>query len=150
MFYGRYPHKLNAKNQVTLPSRLREALERSGEGPGLFILQVDGRCLYLYTQTGLDQVVEILKKAGGAGTKRADGRRMFFSSIHPVELDPHGRFVIPAELREDVAIQKNVIFVGNADRIELWDASRWDELESTEQEAYRQRLQQNVTDLLEW
>lgn len=150
MFYGRYPHRLNAKYQVTLPSRLRAVLERQTEDQALHILRIDPRCLYIYTSRGLDQIVEALKQSGGAGAKHPDFRRLFFSSVTPVDLDPHGRFVIPAELRQAAGIERDVIFVGNAERMELWAAGQWEKLQASEQESYQQRLQQNVVDLLEW
>lgn len=150
MFYGEYPHKLNAKHQVTLPARLREALERRPDDKALFMVQVDKRCLYMYTQNGLDDVVELLKRSGSSGSKRPDSRRLFFSSVCPIDLDPHGRFVIPAHLRQAAGVGKDVIFIGNAERIEVWAADRWTELQQREQEAYRQRLQQNMAELLEW
>ena len=149
MFYGRYPHKLNAQHQVTLPAKFREAIAEPASGKGLYLVQVDPRCLYLYTRSGLDQVVEVMKQSRGAAQK-ADFRRLFFSSVSPVDLDPHHRFVIPAELREAAGIEKDVIFIGNAERIELWAAARWQGLQAGEQDAYQQRLQQNVVELLEW
>lgn len=149
MFYGQHPHKLNAKHQATLPAKFREALDETQAGRDLYLLQVDPRCVYLYTRAGLDQIVEVLKASGGAARK-PDFRRMLFASVSPIDLDPHGRFVIPAELRAAAEIRKAVVFVGNAERIEIWAAERWQRLNQDEQQSYQQQLQQNVVDLLEW
>lgn len=154
MFYGQYPHKLNAKNQVTLPAKFREVIDSQKradptEGDGLYLLQADPRCLYLYTQKGVERIVEWLKSAGGPAA-HADFRRQFLASVNPVDPDPHGRFVIPERRRLAAGIQKSVIFIGNADRIEIWADERWAQLEKTDPEAYETRIKDIVRDLLEW
>ena len=149
MFYGHYPHKLNAKNQVTLPAKFREVIEQQEQGKGLYLVQVDPRCLYLYTHQGLELVKDRLKKSGGPAG-RSEFRRKFFASITPVDPDPHGRFVIPSAFRRAAQIEKDVIFIGNADRMELWAADQWEQVDEADHETYQARMREIVVDLLEW
>ena len=44
-------------------------------------------------------------------------------------IDSQGRTVIPAELREDAEIDKDVVVIGNGRKAEIWSASAWKEKE---------------------
>ena len=56
MFFSEYEHKVNVKNQVTVPARYR------GEGRNVFHL-VAGKhgCLYVYTDEGMEKAMEKLQ-----------------------------------------------------------------------------------------
>ena len=42
------------------------------------------------------------------------------------ELDKQGRVLIPIKLREKAALEKDVVFVGVLNKIEVWDKTRWE------------------------
>jgi MraZ protein len=44
-----------------------------------------------------------------------------------VELDGHGRVLLPPKLREFAHLDRNAILIGQGSRFELWDEQRWDE-----------------------
>jgi MraZ protein len=44
-----------------------------------------------------------------------------------VELDGHGRVLLSRELREFASLQKQAILIGQGNRLELWDADRWND-----------------------
>mgnify|MGYP002534509979 CR=1 FL=1 len=43
------------------------------------------------------------------------------------ELDSQGRIVVPQKLRRYAGLDKDVVFVGDEDHFEIWDAKRWDD-----------------------
>jgi MraZ protein len=44
-----------------------------------------------------------------------------------VELDGHGRVLLSKELREFAGLDRQAILIGQGNRLELWDATRWNE-----------------------
>ncbi|HWT27276.1 MAG TPA: division/cell wall cluster transcriptional repressor MraZ, partial [Mobilitalea sp.] len=42
------------------------------------------------------------------------------------EADNQGRILIPAKLRESAALDKDVVFVGVLNKIEIWSKERWE------------------------
>jgi MraZ protein len=44
-----------------------------------------------------------------------------------VELDGHGRILLPKELREFASLDRQAILIGQGNRFELWDEARWNE-----------------------
>jgi len=52
-------------------------------------------------------------------------QRLMVGHASDVELDGHGRFLIPPELREFARLERQVMLVGQGNRFELWNESRW-------------------------
>jgi MraZ protein len=44
-----------------------------------------------------------------------------------IELDAQGRFVIPQPLHEHADLKDEVVFIGLANWIEIWDKQKWQE-----------------------
>ena len=45
-----------------------------------------------------------------------------------IDMDKSGRVLIPSELREFSMIKKEAMLIGQGNRFELWDYSRWTKL----------------------
>ena len=56
------------------------------------------------------------------------------SKAMEVALDKQGRILVPALLRSSAALEKEVVFVGMMNRVEVWDKSRLEEQEMQEDE----------------
>jgi MraZ protein len=138
VFFGAFSHRLNSKNQVTVPSRLREAVDEAKEGKGFYLFVAEPNCLYLFTPRGIEEVVE-RARSKWSGAKQ-DFLRMFYSKIAPVECDAQGRIVIPAQMKEAAGIDKDVVFVGAHRRVELWNPQSWDQYQKSHQADYGKKL----------
>ena len=57
-------------------------------------------------------------------------RRAFFASSFDVQRDGQGRLLIPAKLLTHAAIERDVVVLGNDQRLEIWDRAKWEEQES--------------------
>ena len=69
---------------------------------------------------------------------RKDNRqfaRFFLAGAAQVEVDKQGRILIPGNLREFAGLQKDVVMVGVASRIEIWSREKWEALQEDEDEA---------------
>ena len=115
MFKGRFYHTLDAKSRTIVPVKLREELGAS------FVVTVglEG-CLYIFPNDEWERFVTELQKLPGNREAR-DLRRSFMSNACDCEPDSQGRFLIPADLCDRAGLQKELVFVGNINKIELWN-----------------------------
>jgi MraZ protein len=44
-----------------------------------------------------------------------------------LELDGHGRVLLPPKLREFAGLTRQGVLIGQGNRFELWDEARWNE-----------------------
>jgi MraZ protein len=120
MFMGEYIHTVDAKGRVIIPSKFREDL---GE-EFVITLGLDG-CLFAYPNSEWQTFIEKLKTL--PGTKEARQlQRYFMAGAAECQVDKQGRILIPIRLRESANLEKDIVFVGVLNKIEIWDKERWD------------------------
>ena len=134
MFVGRYEIKLDAKNRVIVPQKLREAREAPGAMHSEFYLTLGMEgCIYVYTPQGWE---DLMNQFGATQAKADESlrrlQRMVAAHTVPCSCDAQGRIVIPAEFRRHAGLKRNVLWVGAVSRAEIWDVERWQEIQSRE------------------
>jgi len=143
MFFGKFEHRLNSKNQVTVPASFRAAIDESREGKGFFLFVGESSCLYLYTPKGMKDVVEQARNMLGATNQ--DFLRNFYASIVRVECDGQGRIVLPTKMKADAGIKQDVVFVGANQRVDIWAPEKWEQYRKETAGAYQAKLNAVVT-----
>lgn len=122
MFIGEYQHSLDSKNRIIVPSKLRDGL-----GAKFVITKGLDGCLYAYP---LDEWKKLEDKMKTLPLTNKDARafvRFFFSGACEVEVDKQGRGLIPQNLKEYAAIEKEIVSIGVLQRVEIWSKERWNE-----------------------
>lgn len=128
MFMGQYEHSIDTKGRIIIPAKFRENLGES------FVVTrgLDG-CLFLYPDAEWQRFVEKLQSLpSNQNTRRM--QRQFLSKAMEVALDKQGRILIPSLLREIADLEKEVVFVGMMNRIEVWDKQKLAEQDMQEDE----------------
>ena len=136
MFFGTYTHNLDDNGRLTVPSKLREAVTQSQEGPCLYLACGAENCIVAYTQA---RVVEILNSTEGASISRKQARRFkrVFGGEGSMETwDKQGRILLPESLKKHAGITREVAIVGAVDCIEIWDAETYADRRETSRAAY--------------
>lgn len=120
MFIGEYQHSLDEKGRVTVPSKYREQL---GEA---FVLTkgLDG-CLFIYTQEEWANFEQKLKNLPLTNMNARKFVRFFLSGAVECMTDKQGRILIPNTLRVYSCIEKDIVFIGMSNRIEVWSLENW-------------------------
>jgi MraZ protein len=118
-FFGRYDHSLDAKGRLILPSRLRTRL-----GTRFFLTAHLEDCLALWPLETFQAEVES-RESAAVDTLTRNAAREWFANVAEVEQDTQGRVLIPAELREYAALEREVIVIGVHNHVELWSPDRW-------------------------
>ncbi|NLJ97157.1 MAG: division/cell wall cluster transcriptional repressor MraZ [Clostridiales bacterium] len=120
MFMGEYVHTVDAKGRIIIPSKFREDL-----GEEFVITQGLDGCLFIYPNSEWQIFVEKLKTL--PGTKEARQlQRYFMAGAAACQVDKQGRILIPIRLRENAALDKDIVFVGVLNKIEIWNKERWE------------------------
>jgi MraZ protein len=121
VFVGTFEHSLDEKGRVVLPSTFRVQLVDKG-----FLSQWD-RCLGLWTEEDFADVADRLTEKIREGRAPQEALRAFASNAHEVRPDSQGRITIPQRLREFAQLDRDAVVIGAIDRIEIWDAGRWND-----------------------
>ncbi len=136
MFRGRFEYAIDDKGRVKIPPKFKETLKR--KEIDTLVMTIFDDCIYAYPQDVWEKLEE--KAVHLPLTNKAARRfkRMFFSSAQDVGIDKQGRVLLPSVLRDDAAIEKDVVVLGNLDHIEIWSKEKWEEefnaLRSSEEE----------------
>jgi MraZ protein len=121
LFFGENYHSLDEKGRVILPSKFREALT-----DGLFITKSFDNCLLIYTKKDWFELVD---KVSSLPTSRASVRnfqRFLIGSAVEGDVSRQGRISIPQNLREFAGLDKDIVIVGVANKIEIWAKERYE------------------------
>ena len=117
---------LDDKGRIVLPTRYREQI--SAQSQGKLVVTVDReQCLLIYPLPEWEQTERKLMSLPSLHPQSRKLQRLMVGHATDVELDGHGRFLLPAELREFAGLQRLGMLVGQGNRFELWDETRWNE-----------------------
>ena len=121
MLLGEFEQRLDEKNRVTIPARLRDRF-----ADGVFLARGFDRCLSVYTRDGWERFVA--EQTGRLDTFSRQGRqleRFLFSGGAEAEMDRQGRVPVPTPLLKHARLDKNIVVAGVRDRLEIWDRDAW-------------------------
>lgn len=122
MFMGEYNHTVDAKGRLIVPSKFREAL-----GDEFVVTKGLDGCLFVYDNKEWTAFEEKLRALPLMNKESRKFVRFFLAGAANVEVDKQGRILIPSVLREFAGLDKDVVLVGVASRIEIWSKEKWEE-----------------------
>ena len=123
---GSFHFKTDAKGRVSLPAKFRKILSEdlvvTRALTGDYLMVFDG-------QEGFNDWVNKLfeDKFGGFNSTNREQltlRSVLKGNAYDVQADSAGRILLPADLREQVGIDKQVAIVGNTGYFEVWSEER--------------------------
>ena len=124
MFLGQFEHALDQKGRIILPVKFREQLESGA----YLAASLDG-CLALYETEEFKRVMSDVLEAGKRGQRERQTARMFAANATEASIDRQGRMLIPGHLRTFASLERDVVITGNVNKVEIWDAGRWQEVD---------------------
>lgn len=126
MFRGANKLTLDAKGRMVMPTRYRERLqERCG---GKLIVTVDkDQCLLIYPLPDWEEIERKLMRLPTFNPEARRLQRLMVGHATELELDGHGRVLLPPKLREFGLLTRDAMLIGQGLRFELWDEARWNE-----------------------
>ena len=122
---GRYPAKLDEKNRLIVPAKLREAL---GETFYVTLGVNCGRsCLTVYTDPDWKILNEKYNEIPVA--QRGGATSLLFMYANECSPDKQFRFSLTSPLIKYAGIDRDVVIVGRAGQAESWAADAFDQFE---------------------
>ena len=119
---GQYQHSIDAKGRVFIPAKLREEL-----GETFYVTMGMDSCLSVYSDASWAKFTEKFESLPYTKTK---AMRPLFANAAKCEPDSQGRILLPLKLRQYAGLEKDVVVTGSFDRVEIWNAQRWAEIEN--------------------
>lgn len=136
MFIGEYEHALDEKKRVSIPKSFRTGLGRK-----LVMTRGLDNCLFVYSRESWEKVAAKLQELSFAAADTRGFNRFILSGAVEVEVDNAGRILVPEHQRAFAGLSKQVVFAGVSDRVEIWDATKWN--------AYKLKIEKNADALAE-
>jgi len=127
VFFGTFNHAIDAKGRTSLPAKFREALAAAGE-PRIVLMQYPHwRAILALPQSVWNELVKKVVSASPLDARWQRSVLKFVSSAHEVDLDVHGRVLVPPPLREWAGLGKEAVWVGMGAVIHLYDRGAYQE-----------------------
>ena len=147
MFTGEQTQKMDVKGRTVIPSKIRDNLAEK-----LVVTRGIDRCLFAYPESAWTALQEKLSSLPFTDKKVRSFNRFFLGGAETLDADKQGRVLVPASLRAYASLDKEVVWVGVGNRIEIWDIDKWNEqmneyLESDDAEEKMEELADYMAEL---
>ena len=130
LFLGESTNKVDAKSRVSIPAQFRRVLDEgdpsreAGARARVVITYGDPNKKFLecYTRTAFDQTARAILDLPRGSPERAALTTLVLGKAHETEVEPDGRLVLPAVVREKIglALNSEAFFVGAGDTFQIW------------------------------
>ena len=84
-------------------------------------------CLLIYPLPDWEEIERKLVRLPALDRKARRLQRLMVGYATELELDGHGRILLPKELREFAGLEKQTLLIGQGNKFELWDEASWNE-----------------------
>jgi len=132
VFFGTFQHSIDAKGRTSLPVKFREALAAAGESKLVLTQYPHWRAVQALPHSVWKELERKVLETSPLDARAQRNILRFYSSAHEVDLDVHGRVLVPPTLREHAGLQKEAVWVGMGRTIQLFDKAAYEEQMSRE------------------
>jgi MraZ protein len=126
MFRGKSAHTLDAKGRLSVPARFREVLKTTYEDSRFMVTNLPN-CLAAYPMPVWQKIEEKFSDVLFGPPALLKLKRYLLGPAVECRLDAQGRILIPASLREEAGLEKEIILAGMQNYIEIWNRTKLDE-----------------------
>ncbi len=118
---GSYPHRLDPKRRITIPSILRD---RMGKPDIVYVMpSLNGRkCLEVFQPAAFEMRLEELNKAALTDEAASEFVTLIGRVSETLDLDVQGRIRISDQLLRHIGVDRDVVIIGAVNRLQVWAA----------------------------
>jgi len=127
VFFGTFQHAIDAKGRTSLPARFREALAAAGEAKLVLTQYPHWKAVQALPHSVWKELERKVLDTSPLDARAQRNVLRFYSSAHEVDLDVHGRVLVPPTLRAYAGLQRDVVWVGMGRTLQLFDRAAYDE-----------------------
>ncbi|MEG1394276.1 MAG: hypothetical protein RSD04_00845 [Clostridia bacterium] len=122
-FYGSIALQADEKGRFRVPSKFRT---KFGDD-SIFSFQNGSPCLSIISHKSADEISAKLRPhITLRESPESRVARVLLSQMCEIKEDVQGRFTLSTDIKEELGISKEVVFVGMGGKVEMWDKSRWE------------------------
>jgi MraZ protein len=126
VFRGATKITLDDKGRMVMPTRYREQIAQLAQGKLVVTVDKD-QCLLIYPLPEWELIERKLMSLPSLNATARRLQRLMVGHATDLPLDGHGRVLLPPELREFAKLGRHGMLIGQGNRFELWDETRWSE-----------------------
>ena len=130
MFRGVNTVNLDAKGRLAVPTRYRERVNERCDGNMVITVDRD-HCLLLYPLPDWEDIERKLVRLPSLNKQARKLQRLLIGHATDIEMDGHGRLLVPPPLREFANLGKRVVMIGQGNKFEIWNEEVWSEKRDT-------------------
>ena len=124
MFRGLNKINLDSKGRISIPSNYKTILTKRVIKKLICTIDLDN-CLLLYPYKNWEKIEKNIMELPSLDRSSRNLQRLLIGHAVEIEIDSNSRVLIPRELREFAALEKEVMFVGQGNKFELWNYKKW-------------------------
>ena len=117
---------LDVKGRLVMPTRYRDRLQELCGGKLVITVDRD-QCLLIYPLPDWEEIERKLMRLSSFDPLTRRLQRLMVGNATDLELDGHGRLLLPPKLREFGLLTRDAMLIGQGLHFELWDEARWNE-----------------------
>ncbi|WGZ95671.1 MAG: division/cell wall cluster transcriptional repressor MraZ [Candidatus Thiothrix putei] len=139
MFRGISSISIDPKGRFAMPAKYREDIVENAGGQIVITVDHTDKCLLVYPLDQWLKVEKTLMSLPNMNRRVRNMQRLILGHAAELDLDAQGRVLLPIPLREYAGLDKRAVLVGQANKLELWNADSWD----TARESWLQEAQED-------
>jgi MraZ protein len=120
MLWGSYLAKIDEKSRLRLPAKFRRDLPDTDDNT-YYVTSDDGQCAQIYPISVWGRIAQKLQEPPRMDPAKQKLQRITSYYGLVTQMDPQGRILIPQLLRDDAGISGDVVVIGKADHLEVWN-----------------------------
>ncbi len=125
MFRGAHAINLDNKGRFAIPTRYRQRLCDETDNCLICTVDIANPCLLLYPLDEWEEIERRLKKLSSMQPLERRLQRLLLGYASECGPDAQGRVHLTQPLREHAHLQKEMMLVGQLNKLEIWDKAAW-------------------------
>lgn len=122
---GEFFHTLDSKSRVTIPAKVRDAIDPERDGAAFVAVPSYDDVLYLYPSKVYDRLAPEPEPDSENEEAVREFLRLSYGVAEDLEVDSLGRVLLSENLVRRCGLGRDVAIVGVRDHVEVWDRGRW-------------------------
>ncbi len=125
LFVAHFSNRVDAKGRVSIPASYRAVLARDGF-EGLFVTpSLDADALDCGGNSLLREIAELIERQPPYSPERDLFSTALYGRSETLKVDGEGRMVLSDAIRDHARISNEVTFVGQGQKFQIWEPSRF-------------------------
>ena len=126
MFRGINAINIDGKGRIAIPARYRQKLIKEASGSLVVTIDTEQQCLLMYPLFLWEKIEAKIAELPSfhAATRRI--QRLLIGHATELELDSHGRVLLPPLLRSYAKLEKQILLLGQGNKFEIWNNELWE------------------------